>query len=202
MIEHIRPILNRPFAYQLHNKIIGADYRSRLLVRDYIRPTPAARPLPIGCGPGNMLPYLPQCDYLGVDINPAYIKTAKRRYSNRGNFVCERVSQHNVNQLGSFDIVLALGLLHHLDDTEGADLFRLAHAALKPGGRLTTLDGCYKPQQSAATRYLLSRDRGRFVRNEQEYLSLARSAFDRVESFLDDDMLRIPYTHAVIVCTR
>jgi len=96
MIELIRPILNRPFFYESYHKIIGADYRSRVLVKDYIRPSRGSRILDIGCGPGNMLPFLPEGEYLGVDANPSYIASARQRYGSRGEFVCERVSHHSV----------------------------------------------------------------------------------------------------------
>lgn len=202
MIELIRPILNRPFFYEFYHHLIGADYRSRVLVSDYIRPKPGDRILDIGCGPGNMLPFLPQGEYLGVDANASYIESAKQRYSDRGEFVCERVSHHSVQQFGAFDIVLALGLVHHLDDNEARDLFRLGHTALKPGGRMITNDGCYMPKQSAAKRYLLSRDRGEYVRTQEEYERLAQSWFQEVRSHIREDVLRIPYTHLIMECVR
>ncbi len=202
MIELIRPILNRPFFYEFYHHLIGADYRSRVLVSDYIRPKPGDRILDIGCGPGNMLPFLPQGEYLGVDANASYIESAKQRYSDRGEFVCERVSHHSVQQFGAFDVVLALGLVHHLDDNEARDLFRLGHTALKPGGRMITNDGCYMPKQSAAKRYLLSRDRGEYVRTQEEYERLAQSWFQEVRSHIREDVLRIPYTHLIMECVR
>ncbi len=202
MIELVRPILDRPYFYEAYHRLIGANYRSRVLVEDYIRPKPTDRVLDIGCGPGNMLPFLPECDYLGVDVNPAYIHTAQRRYGDRGKFICERVSHHNVSGLGAFDVVLALGLTHHLEDAEARDLFRLAYAALKPGGRLVTNDGCYTTGQSRLERYLLSRDRGQFVRTQEQYLELARSWFQQVIPHLRTDVLRIPYTHLIMVCVR
>jgi len=202
MIELIRPILNRPFFYEFYHHLIGADYRSRVLVSDYIRPKAGDRILDIGCGPGNMLPFLPQGEYLGVDANESYIQSARERYSNRGQFVCERVSHHSVQQFGAFDIVLALGLVHHLDDNEARDLFRLGHTALKPGGRMITNDGCYMPKQSAAKKYLLSRDRGEYVRTQEEYERLAHSWFSEVHSHIREDVLRIPYTHLIMECVR
>jgi cyclopropane fatty-acyl-phospholipid synthase-like methyltransferase len=202
MIEHIRPILNRSFFYELYHHLIGANYRSRVLVSDYIRPRAGDKILDIGCGPGNMVPFLPQGQYLGVDANPSYIADARERYGDRGEFVCERVSHHSVQQFGAFDIVLALGLVHHLDDSEASDLFRLGYTALKPGGRMITNDGCYTAKQSGAARYLLSRDRGEYVRPQQEYEKLAHSWFPVVHSHIREDVLRVPYTHLIMECVR
>jgi len=202
MLQRIRPILDRPFFYEFYHKLIGANYRTRVLINEYIRPQVGERILDIGCGPGNLVPFLPQCRYLGVDANPSYITAARRRYSHRGEFVCERVSHHNVQELGAFDLVLALGLVHHLDDQEADDLFRLGYAALRNGGRMITMDGCYTSGQSRTERYLLSRDRGQFVRSLEEYVELARAWFQNVNAQLRMDVLRIPYTHVFLECVR
>lgn len=202
MIKLLRPILNRSFFYEFYHQLIGADYRSRVLVDEYIRPQPGERILDIGCGPGNLLPYFPPCRYLGVDANPEYIAKARKRYGDRAEFVEQRVSHHTVQQLGEFDIVLALGVVHHLDDAEAEDLFRLGHAALRPGGRMITHDGCYTDNQSAATRYVLSRDRGQFVRRREQYVELASKWLTVVRTELREDLLRIPFTHLVMECRR
>jgi cyclopropane fatty-acyl-phospholipid synthase-like methyltransferase len=202
MIEYVRPLLDRPFFYNLHNTLIGAKHRSQILVRDYIHPKPDDRILDIGCGPGNMVPFLPNCHYLGVDMNEDYIERARARYGSQAEFTCRRVSEHSVHEMGSFDIVLALGLLHHLDNSEADDLFRLGYAALKPGGRMITMDGIYLPEQSRIERYLLDSDRGRFVRTEEEYLKLAQHRFGNVIRHIQPGLLRIPYTHLFLECFR
>jgi SAM-dependent methyltransferase len=202
MIEYIRPVLDRPFFYELHNTLIGAKHRSQVLVRNYIRPTPGDRILDIGCGPGNMVPFLLNCRYVGVDMNEDYIERAQARYGNQAEFTCKRVSEQTVPDMGAFDIVLALGLLHHLDDSEADDLFRLGYAALKPGGRMITMDGCYLPNQSRIERYLLDSDRGRYVRTEEEYLKLAHHRFNSVIRHVEPGLLRIPYTHLFLECVR
>jgi len=201
MIETIREVLARPWAYRLFFRTIGAHGRSRVLVRDHIRPRKHDRVLEIGCGPGTIVPFLPDVEYVGFDSNEAYIIEARRRFP-RGRFVCERVSEYTLPERGYFDIALALGILHHLDDAEARRLFQIAHEALKPGGRLVTLDGVWTSDQSGATRYLLARDRGRFVRSEKAYLDLAGPLFANVKSTIHHGMLRIPYTHIILECTR
>ena len=65
-----------------------------------------------------------------------------------------------------------------------------------------TIDGCYVPGQSAVARWLLSRDRGRYVRSQNEYLQLMRQIFPDVKSSVRTDLLRVPYTHLVAECAR
>jgi 2-polyprenyl-3-methyl-5-hydroxy-6-metoxy-1,4-benzoquinol methylase len=202
LIALVRPLLNFPFVYETYHELIGANNRSRVLVEEYIRPRTGDRVLDIGCGPGNMLPFLPACEYMGIDANGSYIEAARKRYGYRAEFHCERVSHHTVQQFGSFDIVLALGLVHHLDDAEARDLFRLGHSALRPGGRMITNDGCYIEGQSVIKRYLLATDRGEFVRTLPEYQALAHTRFAQVKTAIREDVLHIPYTHLIMVCTR
>jgi cyclopropane fatty-acyl-phospholipid synthase-like methyltransferase len=201
MIETIRPILDLPWAYQMWGSIIGsAEYR-RTLVKEHIRPRQNDRVLDIGCGPGSMVPYMPTSEYIGFDANADYIRRAQRRFP-EARFVCERVREHNLPQSEYFDIVVALGIVHHLDDAEAVQLFRMARHALKPEGRLITLDGVWVHNQSRFAKFLLGRDRGCFVRQEDAYLELASKAFSTVKATVRHDMLRIPYTHLILECRR
>src|SRR5689334_6588863 len=117
MIETIRSVLALPQAYQFFFTIIGAPERSRILVRDYIRPKQGDRILEIGCGPGTIIPYLPKTDYVGFDVSEEYIERARKKFPS-AKFVCERVSEYTLPERQYFDIVLALGIVHHLEDSE------------------------------------------------------------------------------------
>lgn len=201
MLETIRSVLAFPQAYQFFFNVIGAPSRSRVLVREYIRPKPGDRILEIGCGPGTIVPYLPKTEYVGFDASPEYVEQARTRFPG-AKFVCERVSQYTLAERDYFDIVLALGILHHLEDEEALQLFKIAHDALKPGGKLVTLDGVWTPDQSRAARYIQARDRGQFIREEKGYLKLAEQVFPKIQSSVRHDLLRIPYSHLILECTR
>ena len=114
-----------------------------------------------------------------VDISPEYICSAKKRFGSRGRFFCSDVGLATIEEeQGTFDLVLAIGVIHHLDDAQAAKLFDLARLALRPTGRLVTYDGCYVPDQSKIARWFLSHDRGNFIRARAEYLRLASARFD------------------------
>jgi SAM-dependent methyltransferase len=160
------------------------------------------RVLDIGCGPADVLQYLPRVDYAGFDANPDYIASATKNYGDRGRFYCQRVSEEALAAKESHDIVLAVGVLHHLDDAEAEQLFRLAHAALVPGGRLVTLDGVYVPGQNPVARLIISRDRGEHVRDERGYTGLAERVFSKITRAIRTDLLPIPYTHLILECEK
>jgi SAM-dependent methyltransferase len=201
MLRSLRSILAIPVAYQLWWNLVGGPAWANILVGEYIQPVAGGRILEIGCGPGTILRYLPQSEYLGFDLSSRYIELARRRFP-QARFVCERVSQFSLAKQHSFDVVLALGIVHHLEDEEAQQLFRIAHDALKPGGKLVTVDGVWTRDQSAAARWLLARDRGQYVRSEPEYVGIASRVFGKVKPSVRHDLLRIPYTHMILECVR
>jgi SAM-dependent methyltransferase len=201
MIQYLRPILAIPTAYQLWWNVVGGPAVAKVLVNEYVQPRAGARILEIGCGPGTIVSYLPPSDYLGFDLSPEYIELAKRRFP-KARFVCERVSQFSLAKEQSFDVVLALGIVHHLEDAEARQLFQIAHDALTLGGKLVTIDGVWTDGQSPAARWLLARDRGEHVRSEREYVGTASQVFSDIRPSIRHDLLRIPYTHLILECTR
>jgi SAM-dependent methyltransferase len=156
--------------------------------------------LDLGCGPGQILEDLPAVDYLGVDSSAKYIRAARARYGERARFLESSIRDAVLDSPGSYDLVMATGVLHHLDDEEGLALFRLARQALRPDGRLVTLDGCFQQGQSTVAAWLLRMDRGKFVRTRDEYIGLASRVFPHVEAQVRHDLLRVPYTHIIMEC--
>src|SRR4051794_36463986 len=168
----MRTLLRLPAFYRLFRRAVGGRGRDRF-AEEFIRAQPGDRVLDIGCGPGDILAHLPRVDYVGIDLDANYIRAARKRYGALGEFFHESVEDTVVRAPGTFDIVLAVGVLHHLDDRGAARLLAVARDALKPGGRLVALDGCFVAEQSPAARLMLRLDRGRFVRAPEEYRRLA-----------------------------
>jgi SAM-dependent methyltransferase len=193
-------LLRRSPIYQALQSILRTKDNRALLVRRSIRPRPGDRAVDIGCGPGTMVPYLPDTIYTGVDIERSYVETANARYGDRATFIhsgidgiCDKVG-------AGVDIVLAIAVLHHLDDSQARQLLRAARTLLKPGGRLVTYDGVLTSPQHPIARLLIRMDRGRHVRTANGYLALAREFFSCVESETRHDLLRVPYDHFIMVC--
>ena len=195
-------LLALPSVYRLFRTIVRGD-ACCTYVSEYVRPMPGQKVLDIGCGPGDILEDLPAVDYLGFDINPKYVEAAQKRFGHRGRFFCDDVGLTAIDrEAASFDLVLATGVLHHLDDNKAISLFNLARRALKPGARLVTYDPCFAAEQPKLTRFVVSQDRGQYVRDSAEYVKLAAQVFPQVKSFVRHDLLRIPYSHVILQCAN
>jgi len=201
----LRSLLSFPAVYDLFQEALGDARLRSHLVREFIRPFPGCRILDIGCGTAKMLRHLPpDAAYSGFDLSAEYIRSARLRYGRRATFVHAGVEEATAGDMAGggepYDIAIAFGVLHHLDDGAARLLFEGARRALKPSGRLITLDGTRVPGQGALSRYLVSKDRGRNVREPEGYACLGREVFPGVEVTVLDDALRIPYHHAILVC--
>jgi len=189
-----------PAIYTLFQRVVRGKgefvYASK-----HIRAREGHRILDIGCGTGDILRYLPPVEYLGFDMDERLIHAARKNYGHRGKFYCRNITEADLEDFSAFDIVSATGVLHHLPDEEAGQLFRLAKRALKTGGRLVTLDGCYTEEQSRLSRLVLSKDRGRYVRNQAAYVGLARTVFREVKPTLYHKLVRIPSTVLIMECT-
>lgn len=197
----VRAILSHPFVYSAFQSLMGAHRSRQSFVTNYVKPISGMKILDVGCGPADILGYLPDVDYWGYDISEAYIAQARTWFGRRGRFNCKQLQLDDLAVLPKFDIVLALGLLHHLDDSVALTVLQLAHEALQPGGRLLTIDPCLDPLQNPVARFLVRNDRGQNVRNKEQYRALAKRVFSspRVEV---RHQAWIPYTHCFIECQK
>lgn len=201
----IRSLLNFSIAYNFFLKFVGYDKALQELVNTHIKPFQNAKILDIGCGTSMILNYLPShIDYHGFDMNEKYINKSRKKFSNNKNykFINARVSKNTITDLGAYDIAIAISILHHLNDNEANYLFQNAYLALKPGGRLVTYDPIKLPNQTWFIKTFNMLDRGKNIRDLDQYKSLIRQ-FQNVNWYIRDDMgWTIPGVAVILECAK
>lgn len=197
----LKALLNVPSVYRAQQYLWGAP-KLRAVTCSYLGLQPNQSLLDVGCGPADILSSLSGINYFGVDVSPKYIAAARVRFNGRGKFFVGDV--YSLPELADrrFDAVLAQGVLHHIDDSQAAALFRFATQRLVPGGRIVTADPCYHEHQGMLERFLIDHDRGQNVRRAEAYRDLARAAFEDVRCELRSDAARFPYTYCYVIATR
>ena len=190
-------LLSQGWAYDLLQYVLGGARTRRWIQQEFIRARRGERVLDVGCGTADVLSVLPDVEYIGFDISEAYVARAQARWGSRGRFFAQHLDGETLRSLGTFDVVLATGVLHHLTDHEATTLFDLLAPALTPGGRIVTVDGCYVDRQNPIARSLIKNDRGQYVRTPEAYVALATSSGLDVRGWLIHRAW-IPYTYWIM----
>ena len=195
----LRAILGLPGVYNLAMGFLGATRTRRILVEEYLHPRPGDRILDIGCGTGTILESIPEnTDYLGIDLSESYIAAARQRFGTRARFQVGDAAALELQAQDPFDIVLAVGLLHHVEDLEVHKLAASVRDLLAADGRFITCDPCFVSGQNLIARTLIEWDRGQNVRTPEQYSHLLAQEFDEVSFDVRHDLLRVPYTHVIV----
>jgi SAM-dependent methyltransferase len=201
LIAKLSPILSSPPFYLAYQTLVGGIRARERCIAEHVRPVSGLTVLDIGCGPGYAITYFPQPKYYGFDVSPKYIRYAQARFSAHGRFFCGVFDESTAGAVPPVDVVLLMGLLHHLDDNEAVKLLTTIKQVMKPEGRLVTLDGGYKNGQSTIAKTFLDNDRGNHIRYASGYVKIADKVFGRVQSYIREDLFRIPYTTVVLLCS-
>lgn len=137
----------------------------------------ARRVLDVGCGPGTNTAHFAHAEYLGIDFNPAYIESARRRHGRE--FVVADVTEYEVAPDQRFDLILANSLFHHIDTPSTRRI--LAHLAtlLSDDGHIHLFD-LVLPERSSISRFLARADRGDYPRPLHEWRELFTDSFEPV----------------------
>jgi SAM-dependent methyltransferase len=169
-------LLERPLVYRMWQKPFVEQKLTPILRSGDI--TRARRVLDVGCGPGTNTSQFGNADYLGIDINPSYIASAKRRYGRR--FVVADVTSYSATAEGRFDFIFVNSLLHHIDTPGVRRLLSHLATLLSDDGHVHILDLVLPPERFSISRALARADRGDFPRPLEEWRDLFGEAFEIV----------------------
>ena len=199
----MKQILSHPLAYNFLQNLLSKKKSRGLLIEKYVKPNKKDHILDLGCGPGRLIDSLPKgIQYTGIDLSTDYIEDAKLRYGNKYNFICNNILGVNFSNLGFFNIVIASGFFHHIDNkTINQLLMNLKHCTNNQS-KLVSIDPCFVDNQNWISKLLVSNDRGNYVRNKTDYVKNLKKHFNEVEAFMHDDLLRIPYNHCICICSE
>ena len=135
------------------------------------------RVLDVGCGPGTNTHHFAASDYLGIDFNPAYIESARRRHKRE--FLVADATKYQVPSHERFDLILANSLFHHIDTANTRRI--LAHLAtlLADDGHVHIFD-LVLPERPSVSRFLAHADRGDYPRPLEQWREIFTEAFEPV----------------------
>lgn len=183
--------------YRLIQQAVGSPRLWGFLYEEHIQPLAPTTVLDLGCGPADILQYLPpNTDYLGVDENDSYLNYATTKHPS-ARFEFGRIEDQRKEWKGQFDLVLLLGVLHHCSDKKANDILSLAKQYLTSGGVLIHLDGCIHPEARLLEMMLYRWDRGLYIRNKSGYAKLLNEQFQQNVIFCEDDLLKLPYRYCI-----
>ena len=128
--------------------------------------------LEIGCSTGTCAKTAVKMDrnrYIGIDIIPKYIELAAKR-SPQGTFITMDGRELKFSAQ-SFDVVLFVGALHHMDPETVRACFKEIKRVLRDDGVVLCAVPLFTPGKWLSN-LLLRHDRGRYIRDEAGYRDL------------------------------
>lgn len=137
----------------------------------------ARRVLDVGCGPGTNAHHFAHADYLGIDFNPSYIESARRRHGRE--FIVADVTTYEVPPDRRFDLILANSLFHHIDDAGTRRILAQLPRLLSPDGFVHVFD-LVLPERPSVSRFLARADRGDHPRPLEEWRALFAESLEPV----------------------
>lgn len=195
-------LLERPVVYGSFQRLVGSKRSSERFVATALAHDPSTRVLDLGCGYGYLSSFFRCGRYVGLDSNPRYIERARRDFVRESvEFMEGELGRTDLSGLGTFDLVVMTGVLHHLPSDVAKSTVAAVRPLLSPGGRFVCLEPVFEAGQGLLARLIIAADRGQHVRDIEGYEALFASSFPKVDARILRGMLRIPYTHVVVTAS-
>jgi trans-aconitate methyltransferase len=169
----IDQILSHPAVYRAWQAPFVKQKLAPFLANSSIGPYD--RVIDIGCGPGTNAGVFTSKGYVGADLSPEYIASARDRFPEH-QFEVWDITKPGPD-LGTFDLALINSVFHHLSDDEVVTVLSALPGFLKSGSAIHIIDLVLPPDRSIA-RTLAKLDRGDFPRPLGHWRSLFGGLMD------------------------
>lgn len=174
-LKRLSGVMEHPTAYRLwQSPFARAKFAP---VRRHNDLSTVRRVLDVGCGPGTNAPYFAAADYVGLDINDRYVRTARRRHGRC--FVTADACTYQPDDGERFDFILLNSLLHHIDTPGVERILRQLAGQLTGDGHVHVLE-LVLPERRGLPRLLARSDRGDFPRSLDEWRRLLTADYEEV----------------------
>ena len=190
--------------YKVFQFIISRRNTMSLIREEVLKPEGVRDVLDFGCGVGYHALEFPNANYLGIEPLQSCISKANDLFSgsNRRFLLGDHTLLKQVPD-SSYDLIIAIGVLHHIGDEIVSVFLKESHRILREGGRLVTFDPVLHEEQSTFSRWVVRRDRGQWVRTEYEYSGLLIGHFPgKPIQKIYSRLLRIPYDHVAFTLSK
>jgi ubiquinone/menaquinone biosynthesis C-methylase UbiE len=169
----------RPLNKTIFSKIVAFYYSQEFLdrIRVAIAPIPEIKLLDAPCGTGALYNICMPCSYYGIDIDEDRVAYCIQHFS-AGRFYVANASKTNFPN-AFFDIILAAGLFHHVDDQLAHEILEEFSRVLKISGRIIVVDAIWPRNRFNVVGWIGRKmDQGDFVRHPKEYFDIFNKHFE------------------------
>jgi len=188
-------ILSNRYAYSTYQFCVGGtSYRNRVLKAILEEHHPRGL-TDLGCGPGPTLKVLPkETGFTGVDLSAEYLTLARKKRKN-ANLILENVI--NPKWLKKvppedFDLVLSMGLFHHLSDVEMLRMEVDIFSRLPAGTLIKSVDPTLLGNSTPIAQWFAKNDRGKFVRTPEKLASFFEAVKYDVKVEVQRNQFNVP----------
>lgn len=171
VVRFLHRALEQPLVFELQQRLfnnysaVAVEFAEQFARR-------GQRILDVGCSTGTCAGQIVDMvgnEYVGIDANPRYVETAARRFP-KGRFVAAD-ARKTALPAASFDLVMFIGVMHHMDDELVRGCLAEMRRVAKPGGHVIVAEPVFTPGRWLSN-LLLSMDRGEHIRDEAGYRGL------------------------------
>jgi SAM-dependent methyltransferase len=175
-------LLSNPKVYDVFQYCVGS-YRFRKRFITSIGISKKSQVIELGCGTGISLESIDNNHYTGIDISQQYLEKARTR-NERTTLIKGDVSDASTFKnlyAGKADIILALGLWHHLNDSQVYNTLINVSKIAQIGTRLYFHDPFIDKFSSRSAVWIAKNDRGKYLRSVLELSEIATAAGYKIE---------------------